>query len=598
MADGPSTQPPILSDARATGLIPATGELDFASTQLQQQQPLSRTARRNIENLGLTVVNDNPADTIVALQTGAAKIREAVESPAFRVFLERTFAPSAKIDPAQGKIIFPDGQERTERLDALVKVALKIVDNAVEEFSRQSAGAAAKGRTMENKQVGLVTLVTQKISGLPVREFVDGLTEEQKIREALVGTVRNGIRDAIGAALVVGGHTVREHLPAQRQLVNIGALNLDFLSRPDGNEVHNKMDAARMAIAARNQNPARVRDFLLAVEDMPRMPMGPRYEELSLQLSRRMQRATANLLQRHVQDPVGEAHFKTVAILKDVFSSGAILFHPYSHDNDAAVVDQIYRAVQRGNITLAAASCPNYSGSYGRDPKTGTPRWEYDFQSLGTGAGIVAERGLDYVQAWHSILSQHLGEGNVRFWHYEGTFEIAEGFKSNTPDGSGDRDYLSAVNCLVQSGEAVRQLYADRFGIKAESHLTSEAIPDADFDRIKMERAESIRAEMATNLQLRALAETIVQGRIGLYAKWFPMDPSTEDDAAYISRIVRTKVPENIAEYELLGKILCGSNNDTLVLAYDSPIMGEVYAMNGMPVISGQGATSSAYLGA
>lgn len=570
-----------------------------AITNVGRTASLAATPRFDIRNLGMSVSSADPTILESTISSAASTLRDAVRSPLFRTFIERALSMDGNLCPEQFDLVFPAGSDRNKRITALVGAALTIIDNGVDQFRRQAETLIGKGQTLPDEQVTLYKLATHpKIAGAPVREFVDEYVADPKKRDGLVGLLRTSIKEAMGAALVVSGATLREQGTAQRHIVNIRALHLPFFARPDGNPVHEKYDVVRIALAARHQNPEQVQRFLLNVSEMPRIPLGPLRDELSLQLTNRMQRAVATLLIRHRDDQISAAHFKTVDILSDIFREPGVLFHPYRNDNDAAVVDQIYRGVKAGTITIAAASCPNYSGSYQADPKSGLARWEYDFASLGSNPGFVAERGLDYVQAWHAVLQRHLGESNVRFVHYQGTFEVATGFKSNTPDGSGDLNYEQAVTRLTQSNGAVQRLYADRCGIALEPRLTNEVIPDATFLERKEGLANVIRRRIEAEPEVAAMADFIVQGRMGLYSKWFPMDPSSETEDQYVKRIKSTVVPENIAEYMLLGEILSGTNGGALVLAYDSPIMGEVYALGKLAVISGQGATAAGYLGA
>lgn len=532
----------------------------------------------------------------------AAQIYEAVNTPYFLRIVERRLEIS--VPGELKKVLFREDSNRAQVLADLRGAACNIVNSAVPHFEAQRQTGK-----LRPSEINLhIVFTALKISKPAMDAFAQKHITDEKRRAQLVGFIRVALKEAVQAALVRSEATVRE-TPQQRAVVLIGMAAPRFLVRSKeelrqpvdavksgGRSRAEIVDIVRLGRSASSQVPEKVLEFFQAIEQVPPFRATLVRRDYEQRARTRMQRALVQLLERHPDDDLCDAHFQTVETIAKLFGNTEVLFHPYRRNNDAAVVDALYQGFKRGALTLSFASCPNYSGSIETDPTTQKPQWRYDFAELGTKQGVVAERGLDFVAAWERALRPNLGDG-LRLVHWEGTFEIAAGFKSSkAPEYN--LNYAEAVTRLCASGEAVQRLYAER-GISVASKLTREALDDPDFLIRKLELAESVRERIKTDSGWAQLADEIFNGRRGLYEAWFPVQQG-ESSTHYSSRMQERVVPENIAEYLLLGEVLRAAGNDgpTLVLAYDSPWMGEVYAQAGLPVVSGQGARSLGYLGA
>lgn len=603
----------------ASNALPGPGAA--SDIHIEPQTPLSgEIGTGRVASLGQIVRRS--ADNLRAgadreLADIAAQVKEAVNGSEFATLLERTLTNRLPTKLQQA-LVTTDGSAAIP-VEAFRKLVHDIADAGVAHFQLQRDGGTLTGARMT-----VDTLFgSAKITKEALQAFCAAHIPDAKHHQAFTGQIRPLLADITGATLVVTGQTLRER-GGEQGIVYVSSLGLSYLERPeiaatekqradpkqktkpqdakkpadgDGRRDPEVRDAIRLGHAAQTQDLNRVGEFLLAVESIPRMPVTELRDLVAGQATRRMQRAIAELLVRHPEDKIGPEHFKTIDVFKEMYGRADVRFHPYKGDNDAAIVDAIYNGLKAGHMTLSVVSCPDYSGSIQNDPATGKPYWVYDFKSLGSDTGSVAKRGFDYVNAWHQVLSrpEYLGT-NVSVVHWEATFEIASGFKSHTSDHSGDLSYEDAVERLRASGEAVKRLYAAS-GINIESRLTRESIPDEAFKQRKAELGHTLREQAASNPALKDLMEEIARGRKVLYQEWYP---PTEGEGAdeYQRRIAEVIVPENIAEYILLGEILCGAGENTLVLAYDSPKMGETYALRQLAIVSGQGANALNYAGA
>jgi hypothetical protein len=532
----------------------------------------------------------------------ASQLHAGVDSSMFMRMAERRLELNV---PAElKKFLFQEGQGRQAMLDDLRKAAHTIIDAAVPHFEAQQRSGKLKPQEMNLH----IVFTIAKISKPAMDAFADRHMTDEKRRPQLIGCVRLALKEALQAALVQSAETVRE-TPQQRGAVLVGLFAPRFLIRtkeelpaePRAGKASLRspaevLDVVRIGRVAHQQDPETLLSFLEAIEQVPAFRATLVRRDFEQRSRLRMQRALAELIVSYPQDPIGEAHFQTVDTIRQMYGSTAVLFHPYRRDNDSAVVDALYRGFKRGDLTLSFASCPNYSGATEIDSSTGKQQWRYDFAQLGRDAGVVAERGLEFVSEWVRVLKPKLGDG-LRLVHWEGTFEIAKGFKSSK-ESAFDLSYPDALEQLRASGEAVKTIYAAR-GIELLSRLTCEVIPDESFTAEKERSAEVMRGKIQEIPSWARIAEEIFVGRQGLYEAWFPRGQEEELES-YAARVKSRVVPENIAEYLLLGGILTGAgqSGSTLVLAYDSPWMGEVYAQEKMPVISGQGARALGYLGA
>lgn len=601
-----SSQPPSLASNTALPNLSLSPEASGFGTGAHPSRVALRAAvaRRSVENLAL---NKATNEVVSSYRPHAEVVQSAIREQSFLTYLDRALQ---KHLGAQYEQLMSGSSERSTLLEALREAAIAITDRAARHFDAQRAHPRfnpAKDVTPYN------TYTPPSLTAQVLEPFLAEHVAAPKLRPQLIGGIRHALKDAVSATLVVEGYTKRED-DGQRSIANVSALYLSYLQRPElgtpdakkpvGPQVKNEglgprpppaqFSAICLGRAAKHQDPAKVRDFLLAIEEVPEMKNTALRDQVTGQTTRRLQRALADLLVRHPAEPLSREHLATVEIFKRILSDDSIRFHPHHYNNDAAVVDAIFNGLKAGSITLAAASCPDYSGSYVGAGKERV--WSYDFRSLGTGPGHVAARGFAYVKAWHAVLSREEFFGpNVDFVHWEGTFEVAEGFKGKGPQGE-QLTHAEAVARLQRSGLAVAELY-QAAGIRCTPRLTSESIPDDEFLRRKVELGSQILEQSAVDHELHKLLETLAHRRFALYREWFPPREG-EDEHHYAARIAREIAPVNVAEYQLLGQILRGSATHTLVLAYDSPNMAEVYARLGLPVISGQDKSATSYMGA
>lgn len=87
---------------------------------------------------------------------------------------------------------------------------------------------------------------------------------------------------------------------------------------------------------------------------------------------------------------------------------------------------------------------------------------------------------------------------------------------------------------------------------------------------------------------MRELTEKILKFRSDLYQGWFASS-SGESEHEFRGRLLNTIIPEQIAEYVLVGELMMQSQPQTsLILAYDSPFMCEVHALMKRPALFGR----------
>jgi hypothetical protein len=137
----------------------------------------------------------------------------------------------------------------------------------------------------------------------------------------------------------------------------------------------------------------------------------------------------------------------------------------------------------------------------------------------------------------------------------------------------------------------------------------NDTLPDEDFMKLRTEVAQSIRDQVALEwMRLkrgegshdRTLSETIRyiwNRRAALYAAWHPQREG-EPREKYEERIRDEVIPLQMAEYMVLGKFLSAESKNSIILAYDSPIIGESYAFVGAPVLYGGSKAARGYTGA
>lgn len=338
--------------------------------------------------------------------------------------------------------------------------------------------------------------------------------------------------------------------------------------------------------------PDHVAAFARRVESVPAAPLVPRQSQWAQRLNDRLRFELASCRYDAGANgalPRDLVHERVTEVFQRLFSTPGIAVYLNYFANERAVMRRVADGVRRGSITLTCISCPDYSGSMHN--VDGKKEWRFDFTSLGTGVGVVAQKGFRYVDAWVKALQPAIPEVKLR--HIMPTFEVASGFAAREPGQP--LDYDAAVERIKASGEAIAHRYR-AMGIDTESVLSCDVLPDQVFDEERARRANELLAAAADWKALAGLIHRVYTSRQRLYDSWQARHPG-ESAAEFAVRMQREVVPRHVAEYYIAGSLFT-RDPATLMLAYDSSTMGEVHGLFGRPVMYGHDAATVDYEGA
>lgn len=394
------------------------------------------------------------------------------------------------------------------------------------------------------------------------------------------------IKLSIAQALMDAGETAspKSH---QRTVVELLGRELPFVSGP--------IPRLRLAVRFEASPTEEIVRHVERVSALPPVPLVPTQQAYVGRLDGRFRWQLATLAEdanRSVRSlPENGAHEKLCAVFDRLWNTPNIAVYLNYFGNEQIVMGRILEGIRRGRIDLHCISCPDYSGRVNE----GTGKWEFDFNSLGDGIGLVAKKGFRWVEAWANALKPAIPD--VRLTHIMPTFEVPDGFKARVAEGVLPR--TEAVARITRSGEAIVARYRD-MGIDAVGVTSDELIGDEIFVQQRMLLAERMRQAAEHDASTQGLLKRIFESRRGLYFSW-QAHLDGEDDPQFIDRMIRTVVPNHAGEYRLVGRLLAAPSERApvpLILSYDSAIMGENYGFDGTPAMYGHDTSSLDYLGA
>lgn len=485
--------------------------------------------------------------------------------------------------------IASDPEFPTKLQACVVKVAEELVPVLV----REAAGGFLHREDLHVEAL----LQRKKPSKAAISAFLQetlGLNDAQKGIAA--GEITPVIKNAIGQTVLLSG------LTTDARTSRMVYAEMQHLAGAFGTSSH-----VRGRLAARFAN-APISDAIAhfdAVAALPVVPTLPSQAQYQSRLDQRFRRTLAMLAfdpdSAMQKLPSDGAHTKLCQVFDRLWKTPGIAIYLNYFGNEGEVMARVMEGIRRGRMELCCISCPDYSGSVKALPN-GKSQWEFDFRSLGDGTGVVARKGFRYVQAWVEALKPVIPEISVT--HIMPTFEVPNGFKARVPEGvlspeASSEAILSrevAVSRITRSGEAIAEQYR-AMGIQVTPIISDAIVSDALFVERRMQLAERMRADSATDPRLHGLLTRIFDSRRALYDSWQARLPG-EDDRAFAQRMVKDVVPNHAAEYCLAGAMVTGRSPTTLLLSYDSAIMNENYGIHGIPAMYGYDTAQTDYVGA
>lgn len=408
-----------------------------------------------------------------------------------------------------------------------------------------------------------------------------GLNDGQ--RALAYGALVPVIKNSIAHALLAAGETDSQQ-SHQRTMVELHGRKVPF--------IHARQMLPRIAARFHASPTAGVLAHIEAVAALPEPPLVATQRQYAERLDHRFRWRLAMLQEdahRSVRQlPSDGAHEKLCQVFDRLWRTPGIAVYFNYFGNEQAVMGRVLEGIRCGRIDLHCISCPDYSGRV----VEGAGKWEFDFNSLGDGIGVVARKGFRYVDAWVKALQPAIPD--VHLTHIMPTFEVPDGFQARTPEGVLSR--AQAVERIQRSGEAITARYRE-MGVNVTGVTSDELIGDVAFVQQRMKLAEQMRQAADTDPACHGLLKRIFESRRALYSSWQArLDGESGDDFA--ARMIRQIVPNHAAEYSLVGKVLAARSPVSLILAYDSAIMGENYGFNRIPAMYGHDTSTVDYVGA
>ncbi len=281
------------------------------------------------------------------------------------------------------------------------------------------------------------------------------------------------------------------------------------------------------------------------------------------------------------QEGTPKAILKAIDILTEMFQDSRMqIYIPVLIENDTTLFARIVECVKQDRIDFQILTCPDYSGEYtGED---NNQIWEFDFKNVNEGEGVVAKKAYEYVKAMHDIFTRYIA--NVSVIHYLPSFEfdIEKGFEG--------LEHLSYEDCIRKLEVSLRNIqarYKNEYNLDVQTGITNSIISDKYFKAEVKKLATSFYQEHDKFFDL------VFFRRKDLYTKWHKTYDESEE--AFLERMKRTIIPNQIAEYIVIGKALTSSPTSFL-LASDSSIMSEAYGLyGGSPALYGEFASAVGY---
>lgn len=506
-----------------------------------------------------------------------SKVIEAVRSEYFVIGISRAIKTSSSADLR--KVFKSEIDTQAPEIEKSVRMIQKSLLNSLESLR---SNPEQLERYHPEKIKDCEALFLKKAPGrIAIREYVDQelAIKNSNLAARVVNEISQAATNAIEMALVARDASPR-FSGAARQACVIGSLKYPFL---------NPQAVSSLAWKTKGHEAMAVIDMLESIHDIPEPQFVKRQSKHTNSLTQRFKANLSAYCADCLRSEDPSQAERIVKFMRDVFSDERVRFYLHYTDGDRALVERIGRALQQGQLTLRIFSCPDYSGS--QSMQGDTPIWNYDFRQLGDGVGAVAPRGVQAVQSFLEVFNRHGVQ--VKIEHYHPSFEVIDGFKSSQ-SSEFDCGYEQAIAQLQRSAERVKQLYLDQ-GIDIHTALTRDLVPDLDFRQARSQLAQQIAEDLQTRKDMQELADFIFKNRKALYQSWYPPQ-SGEDQELYMQRIRKSILPQQMAEYVLFGQMGAGSP-DTLMICYDTPLLGEIHVKFGIPVVFAQGSNATDYNG-
>lgn len=331
------------------------------------------------------------------------------------------------------------------------------------------------------------------------------------------------------------------------------------------------------------------------VDALHALKIDPTQKQFAARFRSRLQRNVAlQALQLMITAPDAEAGRSLVSrftgVVAEVLGGQDNFVHPFHADNERAIFARVAEALQRGSVTLCCMSCPNYSGKEVLQAG-GQRQWVFDFQSLGSEIGVVAQRGIPWVSAWAEAFNRQ-GVA-VSIFHLEPDFEIVEGF-SGQKGVKLTREEAQAL--LRASNEKIKEIFV-RSGFSCQTALWSEFVPEGEMNDLidNYQRRFSQELAAGTNEQFLKYVKAIFRQRSELYKNWYPARAGEGVDE-YSVRIINTVILRELAQHAAVADCLTKAQS-SLLLAYDSAGLSEISAVLQMPLAFGFGTAALGYSG-
>lgn len=546
------------------GIPPQSTSIDLSSLNFSQDQ----SRLRIIERYGISTAKAHSLQAELMRVLESPRLREILKDKIEAAMVSKTLAPVFQVafQSAKGTM------GSSELANGLATLTQEIISQGLISAAPQDA------------RLTIQSLIDSKKSGRAmIRQFVEenfnlGDGRSQRLIGALIPMLREACEQCVGLE-----GSFSPYRRAAKQLINLSSINTPFIKQSE------KLD---LSLQMRSIDPSALREYLVELKALPCAPLRSTQIDDTEHVRSVMQRTLVKYIANKAR--LEHTDRTLVTALSDFFKRDDVLLAWPKSASGMALITALGEGLRQGRLRVKIMSCPDYSGELVTD-SAGNKSWQFDFKSLGTGVGIVAERGFGFVKAFAEVFSKYIPD--LRIQHYEPTFEVASGFQGSV-DQSGRKlelNYKEACERLTQSGERIRERYAS-MGFKIESGLMSDLISDKDFVTRKLEIAQGLREKSDADQYLKRLVDNILRGRKLLYRAWYqPTAAESEDEWA--KRISHEVIPNQIAEYIIFGEIHTKSEPATVLLCYDSAVMSEVHAYNSVPALFGQGRDSTDYLG-
>ena len=283
-----------------------------------------------------------------------------------------------------------------------------------------------------------------------------------------------------------------------------------------------------------------------------------------------------------------QSYLELIEMISDIFANRDIILYLSKWENSMAIIEKLFSCLVKKRIVLTTMTCPDYSGYYSND-NSGKQTWVFDFESLGDGEGIVAQKAYPYIMILYSIFKRYIA--NVEISHNLPTteFSIIEGFKNGTVSKN------ETTQILKQSLLKIQKRYIDEFGVDVKIGLSNDVIFDELFEQQRIEIKEMLYKKYTSDSKFKEFVAYVLKERKGMYYKWYPRLTIHETEKDYQVYLLDCAISQ-IADY-MIEVWAYTAQGDVFMVYSDSPILAGVWRFANAPALSGQGVNSITYAG-